>query len=644
MHRRTVDRSILLLFPLLFASLFGFVDGEGGASHSEEVKAWYLGRLDSLAAGASDFYDNLETLLKRTEARPEGEPGELQEVREEFIRLKLIYKEVEPLVGRLDRHSYQMLNGPPLLRVDEHDLQRTVIRPEGFQSIAEHLFAGPVEVLESDEDLLWLAHRLRYRTAKLRENGARLSVDDRQIFEALRSGLVRIAWLGLTGFDSPVLANCLQEGERSMEGIRAIWRFYEPDVAARAGGVAGGITERLEEGIALLRTGSFDDFDRLAFLKNQIGPLYSDLLAAHYALGYPTWREVTDYTRPLRYEVADLFDPEAFDPFFFSPDPLDRLRSEQVELGEELFYDTRLSKTLNRSCASCHRPDMAFADGLVAGRTIAGEGVLGRNSPTLLNAVFQTKFFWDGRAEHLEHQIEDVLLNHAEMHMTFEELIERLRGESEYRRKFAAAFAGTGDTAVTKYAITRSLAGYIRTLVSLDSEFDRYLRGEVQTIDPAVRRGFNLFMGKASCGTCHFPPFFNGLVPPDYLETETEVLGVTTSVDFDHPVLDDDPGRYNRFGDSIYLRSFKTPTLRHIAGTAPYMHNGSLPTLRDVVEFYDRGGGAGLGLDVPNQTLPAERLELTEQEKEDLVRFMEALGEGELRIENAELRRGEGGN
>ncbi len=608
---------------VLLLVLFGFVPIDQAPSRSDVVKVWYLTKIDRLADQAATFHASLDALF---EERGESsvDQGELAELRAEFVELKLLYKEIEPLVGRLDRHAAQMLNGPPLQRIDEEDMQRTVIEPEGFQSVEEHLFAE--NPAESRTRLRWLAHRLDYRARGLAASALSRPIEDRHLFEAFRSGLLRVAWLGLTGFDSPVLSNSIAEAEATFAGLTELWSFYEQEVVERGGrGLAEGISRSLEEGRARLAESSFDTFDRLAFLKEVVAPLYSDLLSAHYTLGYPTYREVSPFTRPLRYEVADLFDEDLFDPFFFSPDPIDRLNEEKAELGEALFYDTRLSRTFERSCASCHDPEKAFADGLVGSMKIDGSGVLARNSPTLLNSVFQTKLFWDGRAENFEQQIEDVLMNHAEMQMTFEDLIPRLREEEKIRKGFERAFEGTGDTAITKFGITRALAAYLRTLVSYDGEFDRYLRDEVAEIDPAVRRGYNLFMGKAACGTCHFAPFFNGLVPPDYLETETEVLGVTTSSDFTNPVLDNDPGRYARNLDELYRHSFKTPTLRHIAETAPYMHNGSLKTLEEVVEFYDLGGGVGLGLDVPNQTLPSDRLNLSDQEKRDLVRFMESL-------------------
>jgi cytochrome c peroxidase len=171
----------------------------------------------------------------------------------------------------------------------------------------------------------------------------------------------------------------------------------------------------------------------------------------------------------------------------------------------------------------------------------------------------------------------------------------------------------------------------VRSLAGWNSPFDRYARGESDSLDPAARRGFNLFMGKAACGTCHFPPAFNGTVPPLYRETEAEVLGVPATDDTLHPRADPDPGRYRMRPAALWKGAFKTPSVRNAALTAPYMHNGQLPTLESVVRFYNVGGGRGMGLSVPNQTLPPDSLELSPAEQGDLVAFMKSLTDTPLK-------------
>jgi cytochrome c peroxidase len=167
------------------------------------------------------------------------------------------------------------------------------------------------------------------------------------------------------------------------------------------------------------------------------------------------------------------------------------------------------------------------------------------------------------------------------------------------------------------------------SLSSFNSPFDQYVRGERKELPEAAKRGFNLFMGKAACGTCHFAPSFNGLVPPFYEESESEVLGVPSTPGSENLVIDPDLGRLesSRPQDEAYFYafSFKTPTVRNAALTAPYMHNGVYETMEEVIDFYNKGGGLGMGIDIPHQTLPDAPLNLNEGEVKDLIAFMEAL-------------------
>jgi len=186
---------------------------------------------------------------------------------------------------------------------------------------------------------------------------------------------------------------------------------------------------------------------------------------------------------------------------------------------------------------------------------------------------------------------------------------------------FKQAYDRTASS-ITEKNIADAIAMYLRTLISYNSRFDKYMRGEKDKMTKDEIKGFNLFMGKAACGTCHYAPLFNGSKPPTYYYQESEVLGVPASTDTVHPQLDADSGRMIFLKKDFLVHAFKTPTLRNIALTAPYMHNGVYKTLEEVIDFYNRGGGRGLGLPVPNQTLAAEKLQLTPKEKWQLKAFL----------------------
>jgi cytochrome c peroxidase len=173
--------------------------------------------------------------------------------------------------------------------------------------------------------------------------------------------------------------------------------------------------------------------------------------------------------------------------------------------------------------------------------------------------------------------------------------------------------------------IYKAIAAFVRTLQPFNSDFDRYMAGDKTALTDNQVNGFNLFMGKAQCGTCHFAPLFNGLIPPTYALTEFEILGTTASDDWLHARADPDEGRFEVRPTPYFRGAFKTPTVRNAAVTAPYMHNGAFATLEKVMEFYDKGGGAGLGLEIPDQTLSPIPLNMTDQEKSDIIAFLKAL-------------------
>jgi cytochrome c peroxidase len=231
-----------------------------------------------------------------------------------------------------------------------------------------------------------------------------------------------------------------------------------------------------------------------------------------------------------------------------------------------------------------------------------------------------TTQFLDGRAETLEGQLVHVASNLREMGNHIEEVPIRLSKNDTYIALFDKAFPNQTEV-VRLQNLQKAIGAYIRSLAVFDSDFDKYMRGETAQIDPSVKRGFNLFMGKAKCGTCHFAPVFNGTVPPQYLDTEFEVLGVPN----EKGSLDTDLGRYSLYPAEKFRRAFKTVTVRNAALTAPYMHNGVHKSLDEVVRFYNKGGGRALGFDVLRQTLPFNKLDLNKREQRDLVKFMESL-------------------
>jgi cytochrome c peroxidase len=242
-----------------------------------------------------------------------------------------------------------------------------------------------------------------------------------------------------------------------------------------------------------------------------------------------------------------------------------------------------------------------------------------------LYAGFQYEQFWDGRAKSIEAQVKEVIGNPQEMKGDEAVIQSLVQQKPEYAKLLRTAFQLQADTMALIDQVANAIAAYVRELNPRNARFDQYMQGAYTSLTAQEIRGFNLFMGKAQCGTCHFAPLFNGLVPPLYNLTELEVLGTTQSDNLDKPVLDADQGRYDIFQIEYYERAFKTPTVRNVSATGPYMHNGAFKTLETVVEFYNKGGAIGLGLEVANQTLSASPLNLSKEEVNDIVQFLHTL-------------------
>ena len=274
----------------------------------------------------------------------------------------------------------------------------------------------------------------------------------------------------------------------------------------------------------------------------------------------------------------------------------------RVELGKRLFFDPRLSGSGRISCATCHNPALGWSDGLP---TAIGHGMkqLERHTPTILNSAYHRRQMWDGRFASLEEQALGPIGSADEMNMDVAEMVKRLKSIDGYRTLFDLAYPGEG---ITDKTVAKAIASFERTIVSRPSPFDHWLSGERNAVSPAAKRGFELFRGKANCVACHDGANFS--------DDGFHNIGVRQ-----HPGVDD-PGRFASVAVKAMKGAHKTPSLRDVAYTAPYMHNGAYSTLRQVVEMYSRGGDVGDNLD-PN----IRKLDLTASEIEDIVAFLESL-------------------
>jgi cytochrome c peroxidase len=290
--------------------------------------------------------------------------------------------------------------------------------------------------------------------------------------------------------------------------------------------------------------------------------------------------------------------PLGLDAYLPAP-PDNPLTREKVNLGRDLFHDKRLSLDRSVSCATCHDAARAFTDGKpVASGIDRRKGQ--RRSPTLINRAYGRAFFWDGRALTLEDQVVQPILHRDEMDMTIPAVLHRLRESPSYEDRFVTAF----QQPLSEATLRKALASYVRSILSGGSPYDRYVAGDKSALSEQAQLGLRIFRGKANCASCH--------VGPNLSDEQFHNTGTAWS-----------EGRWKDIGRAQWSRNpddrgaFKTPTLREVARTGPYFHDGSTATLEAVIDYYDKGGR-------PNPTLDAEirPLGLSDVEKAALLALL----------------------
>ncbi|MFQ3180783.1 MAG: cytochrome c peroxidase [Polaribacter sp.] len=522
-----------------------------------------------------------------------------------YIKARKHFKKIEPILASIDKNNYKSLNAPNILQVQEEDLTDIKIRnPFGFQVIEELLHESKIDTLQLQRTLLITSSRL-----KLIKKNAFINLKDYHIIWLVRDQIIRIATTGITGFDSPVLGTSLLESQYTYKTLITLIDFFQDKFTSKE--VYATLIASFQNAIKVLDH-DFDSFDRYTFIKEHTDKQLKLLIETQ-----EDWKVTFPFEMAISNNATALFSPNAINVFYFTDHKSDTTHLKQKELfGKELFNDKTLSKNYTMACASCHIKDLAFTDGK---KTFNSRQV--RNSPTLTYAAYQQSFFMDARTGSLEGQIVGVADNHNEFNLPMDSIVNRVKKNPKYKLLLASLYGSKK----LDFNIRHAIASYIRKLSPFNSKFDNNINKKENTLTNQEKKGFNLFMGKAVCATCHFPPVFNGTVPPNFMDTELELIGVPEKNDTINAVISTDPGRYNIFHTKERKGFFKTPTVRNIAKTAPYMHNGVYKNLEAVLDFYNRGGGKGIGIYEDYQTLPFDELNLTKEEQNMIIAFMKTL-------------------
>lgn len=536
-----------------------------------------------------------------------------------FLDCRNRYKKTEAFVTWHYPGDAKFINGGNEQEIEDDDEPDFIIYPHGLQVIESVLYgeqpsARKQQLLNETDSV---ASMLRQCTSALQAT----DITTRTFFEALQMQLIRLFMITAIDMETPASHHAGPEMISSFNAMKDLIYAAFPYEYTGKSMVLRVFCETLDATSQYIA--AYPNVNELDYFKlySKYYIQLSDMLRT--ARGNLT-DENYQSTTALDLNAASVFEQSAFNTFFFNPSQTKTGSPERAALGRMLFFDPVLSQNNQRSCASCHRPEKAFTDGLPKSISMDGKTVVNRNAPTLINAAIQGRLFHDARTMNLEVQAGEVLENPLEMHHDFSSSVKELK-HSDYVPLFKEAFKGTADTFISAHAVLLAIAEYERTLVSFNSRFDKTIRNEENLMTADEFQGFQLFITKGKCASCHFIPLFSGTVPPEYKVSDWEVIGTPNVNDRSKAVLDDDPGRGGVHKTSLYRHAFKTPGLRNVALTAPYMHNGVFKSLEEVMDFYNGGGGKGWHLNVPNQTLSSDSLRLSLTERNQIISFLKSL-------------------
>lgn len=613
MSRRYIAVLILAATAVFFISF-------KGKEEPSEYRTAYLSRFHA-------FQKKQQQLLQMIDRADLSNAAAVEQVRHEIFDARIAMKQMDFWMRYLQPLAYRSVNGPLPVEWETEVFEK-------FEKPYRRVGAGLTLALlcldepQVQKDTLLQLIRKSYDTAKVyAEDSITNELNSfHHFYLCNRLFLLNLAAIYTTGFECPDPSRIVPELRAMLQSTAQVYKAFNSDFPETP--LPAHYLALFDSAIAFA-AGQPEDhtaFDHYAFIRNYINPLFviNQKLVQQYRV---VSHSLVDYS--LNKRVSSIFDKALYSGqstkgiFHRVTDSAGLALIEQT--GRMLFYDPMLSGNNMRSCASCHKPTQYFTDTVLATPQHFNKTEhLARNSPTLINSIYNHLLMLDGKHFTLQHQGKDVITNHTEMMCGEKEMLEKLLSCKQYKAAFSTMLAYTPqEKELTMEHVVSAISLYYGKFSKYYSPFDEAMNG-VGNIQADAIAGFNLFMGKAQCGTCHFVPQFNGTKPP-YIGSEFEVLGVPA--DTAYSKVSDDMGRYVINPAKETHHAFRTVTVRNATHTAPYMHNGVFRTLEQVIDFYDAGGGAGHGLMVPNQTLSADSLHLSIMEKKQLIAFIHSLDE-----------------
>lgn len=577
--------------------------------------------------GISSLEEKLEELKKVIGSSDLTVEKDLKLITENINNARVSLKEIDIWLRYLEPISYKRINGP--LPIEwETEVFEKFEKPYKREGAGLTLATLYLEEEKKNKDSLY---NLINSSVKALQTYKRDSIKEHlrsadHFYLCNRLFLLNLATIYTTGFECPETEKVIEELQTMLLSVNKLYSAFNRSFPTKA--LSESYMNKFKNACEFVdqQSKDFESFDHYTFIKDHVNPLFAlnQVFISEYKVKSKSY---VDYT--LTKEATSIFDKKLFkgqnSKGVFEKVNDAAVLDELEKLGELLFYDPILSGNNMRSCASCHKPSLCFADTIgAASLQFDGKNFLQRNTPSLTNATFNHLLMLDGLHISMLDQAKAVITSSIEMGGSEKEIVSKVMSCGEYKNRFTKLLIHTPKySKVSLDHIASALTVFYSRFSNFEAPFDLAMNNRT-TMDASVKKGFNIFMSKAQCATCHFAPQFNGVKPP-YVGSEFEVLGVPQ--DPEYKSLSADKGRYFINPAKETANAFRTGTIRNADKTKPYMHNGVFRTMQELVDFYDGGGGAGHGFNVPNQTLSGDSLRLTKEEKRNLMDFISSLNE-----------------
>jgi cytochrome c peroxidase len=605
----------VILFIVITISFFSFI-GKRNNAYSD----FYFTQL-------REFKQQQTTLEQTLAASNLSSEESISAVRNAIEEARLKLKNIDFWLRYFEPNAYRKINGPLPVEWENEVFEKfeKPYRREGAGlSLVEISMNQPP--LNKDSLLVLISKSLESIKTFEADSITSLIKGNSHFFLANRLYLLNLSAIYTTGFECPDTTHVIPELNSMLRGTKEIYDHY--NLSFPEFPLSKDYLDLYDKAIVFAKgqSAGFSGFDQFTFIKDYINPLFA--LNQQFINTYNvTSLNFNDYT--LNNHAFSIFDKSLYTSQnikgIYSMVQDEKTLGEIRYIGKLLFYDPILSGNNMRSCASCHKPNQYFTDTTInTPFQFDHQQRLPRNAPTLINSVFNHLIMLDGKHISLQAQGKDVMTNPAEMNSNEKELIRKVLSCKEYKDAFKLFLKSTPEEKeITMDHIASAITYYDGSYSRFYSPFDESMNHGTP-VPGEVKRGFNLFMTRAKCATCHFVPNFNGVKPP-FIGSEFEVLGTPEDTLF--KMISPDKGRWLINQAPETLHAFRTGSIRNAQYTGPYMHNGIFKTLEEVMDFYDVGGGVGKKMHTDNQTLSGDSLKLSTRDKRDLLAFIYSLNE-----------------